>query len=255
MKFTDSLLITSLLLLQHFVFMRSDTSIRIVDGVDKYADSNKLPYIEPVSYHGPDSLAILNGLCFTKAFDRYEYQLCPFQNITSRRLTSLNQRPVLLGVWGHWMVLESLAQPADGVSIALYDRMKYIDGQICGITSKSVTLRLLCETGHDIEISKVEELGSCDFYMELALPFPCSILMGEAPSEAVISSDSRITTSSATATAAVVSTQAVTDYVADHERMGNSSSYRSELVEKVGQLISSMSPLDDMLTYECRWKS
>jgi hypothetical protein len=63
--------------------------IKIVDGVDKKGERGPftgLSYNEPNGIYGPEGLYFLNGLCFLATADRYEYSVCPFQNITQRRL-------------------------------------------------------------------------------------------------------------------------------------------------------------------------
>jgi hypothetical protein len=63
--------------------------IKLVDGVDKKGERGPftgLSYHEPNGIYGPEGLYFLNGLCFLATADRYEYSVCPFQNITQRRL-------------------------------------------------------------------------------------------------------------------------------------------------------------------------
>ena len=102
-----------------------DQEVRIVEGIAKLEDTTSSlsdPYQTPepiygacgiarvhavrlccfsgcgvllVGNAGPESLFFLDGLCFQSAFEKYEYSVCPFQNVTQRRLT--NARSVLLG--------------------------------------------------------------------------------------------------------------------------------------------------------------
>jgi hypothetical protein len=75
--------------------------VKIVDGADKKPDrgnSDGLAYVDPHSIPtGPQALLMLNGLCFSAHAERYEYTLCPFQNVTQRRI--VGTRATLLGTY------------------------------------------------------------------------------------------------------------------------------------------------------------
>lgn len=63
--------------------------VKVVDGIDKKGErgsSSGLSYSEPEQISGPEALFSLNGHCFLASVDRYEYSVCPFQNITQRRV-------------------------------------------------------------------------------------------------------------------------------------------------------------------------
>ncbi len=124
--------------------------VKIVDGVDKKGErgpSTGLSYSQPDPFYGPEALTVLNGLCFTAAVERYEYSVCPFQNVTQRRLIGpsatllgfpiLNSELILLGVWGQWSTNETSQT---------YDTMMFTNGQTCGKKGRSVRLSLFC--GH-----------------------------------------------------------------------------------------------------------
>jgi hypothetical protein len=112
--------------------------IKLVDGVDKKGErgpNNGLVFHEPSLLSGPESLFFLNGLCFLATQDRYEYSVCPFQNITQRRI--IGSSATLLGVWGEWVTNETHHA---------YDTMSYLNGQTCGRKGRSAQLGLSC--GH-----------------------------------------------------------------------------------------------------------
>ncbi len=122
--------------------------VKIVDGVDKKGErgpSTGLSYSQPDPFSGPEALTVLNGLCFTAAIDRYEYSVCPFQNVTQRRLigpsstllgTSLpSEKLIISGIWGQWLTNETSQN---------YDTMIFINGQTCGRKGRSVRLSLFC---------------------------------------------------------------------------------------------------------------
>ncbi len=74
------------------------TSIRIVEGVDKRSDTFDATseYVHPNQYPtGPHAIHFMNGLCITKSVERFEYSVCPFQNVTQKRIGTT--RPSLLG--------------------------------------------------------------------------------------------------------------------------------------------------------------
>lgn len=77
--------------------------VKIVDGADKKPDrgnSDGLAYVDPYSIStGPQALLILNGHCFNAHAERYEYSVCPFQNVTQRRI--VGTRATLLGTLQH----------------------------------------------------------------------------------------------------------------------------------------------------------
>jgi hypothetical protein len=82
-------------------------TVRILEGVDKKSDKdeNKLEYVEPDPMYGPNSLSFLQGACFMGSFDRYDYTVCPFQNVTQKRTTAM--KPTLIGIWGNWKTTSS----------------------------------------------------------------------------------------------------------------------------------------------------
>lgn len=71
----------------------------LVDGAEKKPDrgnTDGLAYVDPLSIpSGPRALLLLNGMCFGAHVDRYEYTVCPFQNVTQRRI--VGTRSTLLG--------------------------------------------------------------------------------------------------------------------------------------------------------------
>lgn len=84
-----------------FVLYLSDNSARawnsrgfqpgkLTEGIDKFSDDNTdndiyFPPLDPKI--GPDALFLLDDICIQKAFDRFEYTVCPFHNVTSKRIS------------------------------------------------------------------------------------------------------------------------------------------------------------------------
>lgn len=84
-------------------------SVKIVEGIEKYStdttagtftDSTSLPYVQPDPFTGPSSLYFLTNRCFMTSAERWEFFVCPFHNVTQRRV--LGAKLNLLGVWGQW---------------------------------------------------------------------------------------------------------------------------------------------------------
>lgn len=136
--------------------------IKLVDGVDKKGErgpNNGLTFHEPSLLSGPESLFFLNGYCFLATQDRYEYTVCPFQNITQRRL--IGPSATLLGVWGEWTRNETHQA---------YDTMNYLNGQTCGRKGRSVQLGLSC--GHptfEILTNSITEVSERERFVLVSL--------------------------------------------------------------------------------------
>ena len=56
-------------------------------------------------FSGPSHLSYLLGKCFTHSSDKYEYKVCPFDNITQHeRVVSSGAYSGVIGVWKEWVV-------------------------------------------------------------------------------------------------------------------------------------------------------
>lgn len=185
-------------------------NVRIIEGIDKKSDKddNKIDYVEPDRISGPSSLYFMQGSCFTGSFDRYEYSICPFQNITQRRTTAL--KPQLIGLWGDWKtstspthtqkivngepkaissggsgqdIASTVHMPAsdtqaDSAQYRYYNTMVYPKGRNCGVEGESIAyVYLQCEHT-DFEVISVDSEASCKYSMTLGLPISCDLLRG-----------------------------------------------------------------------------
>eukprot|EP00428_Durinskia_dybowskii_P061162 CAMPEP_0170383032 /NCGR_PEP_ID=MMETSP0117_2-20130122/15262_1 /TAXON_ID=400756 /ORGANISM="Durinskia baltica, Strain CSIRO CS-38" /LENGTH=158 /DNA_ID=CAMNT_0010638715 /DNA_START=164 /DNA_END=640 /DNA_ORIENTATION=- len=154
---------------------------------------------------GPPALAFLKGSCFMGSFDRYEYSLCPFQNVTQRRTTAV--KPQLLGVWGNWRTTNSLVHKSkkgqnkrskanskgndedeekyedietspvseDEASRNYYNIMEFANGKNCGVATGIATVYLECE--HDkFEIKSIDSESNCEYALTFGLPISCDLL-------------------------------------------------------------------------------
>lgn len=166
--------------------------MKIVEGIDKWStdpvvhtpntDSSFTMSPSPVDpFSGTINLSFLQGSCFSSTQDRFEYTLCPYQNVTSKRI--MGQKTNLLGVWGNWQASND-NKPS---------MMKYVDGQPCtddnmmGGESKEITpgqltvtsVEIVCTYTKPIEsvtILSVEETSVCSYHIRLGVPIACSLL-------------------------------------------------------------------------------
>lgn len=148
---------------------QSIKNIKIVEGIDKISskeDSLESVVADPIS--GPESLHFLNGVCFKKLVDRFEYNVCPFQNITQRRITG--NYPTILGVWGSW-----LHENQQTSQILDYKTMNYVEGKSCGDSKVDTKLVLDCEHKGDFEITSVDDSTFCTYVIRVGLPLACSL--------------------------------------------------------------------------------
>ena len=142
------------------------------DAHTKFAD------IQPRQFYGPPALGFLDGICIKHEVGRFEYTICPFQNITNKRVSS--HRISLLGKWDGWTIHDS----TDPNLLYNYSLMSYGRGDACGGDTKSVTLTLDCgEEFNALEVVNVDEnAGPCGYSIVLGLPIHCSLLLGSHPS-------------------------------------------------------------------------
>jgi hypothetical protein len=146
-------------------------NIKIVEGIDKIsAKEDSLDSVVPDPISGPESLHFLNGVCFNKLVDRFEYNVCPFQNITQRRITG--NYPTILGVWGSWQDASGIQQANQIVD---FKTMNYVEGKSCGESKVDTKLILECEHNGEFEIISVDDSTFCTYVVKLGLPMACSL--------------------------------------------------------------------------------
>lgn len=175
------------------------TTIKIVDGIDKLYDTPiagasatnnyyepQLPYVKPKDYAGPEGLQFLSKRCFFQDIDRWNYRVCPFQNITQKR--NVAQKETLLGVWDHWNDVKIDITSNHGhdnsdptVSKKVYSSMEYVEGVACGDEKDSplttTTVNLQCGDEYSsVKILEVNDKEFCKFQITMFVPIPCSLL-------------------------------------------------------------------------------
>lgn len=81
-----------------------NSSLSCWEEVKFLAYSYFLLHAFPIAMHPSVSAT---GMCFETMVDRYVYRICPFQNVTMRRITA--SRATLLGRWSkslvYWLFL------------------------------------------------------------------------------------------------------------------------------------------------------
>jgi hypothetical protein len=179
-------------------------TVRILEGVDRKSDKddNTLEYVEPDPMYGPSDLFFLKGSCFTNSFERYEYTVCPFHNVTQKRTTALKAQ--VIGLWGNWKTTTStvhaqkgppkkvnshhaahssdtatvevapIESPGDS-SHSYYNVMEYPNGKNCGHGPGRTTVYLECEHSQ-FEIKSIDSELNCEYALTLGLPLSCSLL-------------------------------------------------------------------------------
>lgn len=168
--------------------LASKKNVKITDGVDfklndgGFSDTDTDSVADPDPVYGPESLYFLNGHCFSKTSGRFDYTICPFQNVTQRR--SIGQRgSTLIGVWGDWLTtINSTFHPIHGEDFQLrhYNAMRFVDGKNCGDGRQhySSVLNFKCDyEKEDFDVLGVEEdeSNSCNFVITLGVPLACSL--------------------------------------------------------------------------------
>lgn len=197
------MLLSILLLLSLHLVVCTSGVVKILEGVDRKSDKddNSLEYVEPDPICGPTDLYFLKGSCFVGSFDRYEYTICPFHNVTQRRTTAA--KPQIIGLWGHWTTTNSpihlykgqkgKPSPAtiasetntaagtvsipEGQSLAYYNVMEYTHGRNCGQGSGSTTIYLECARSK-FEVVSIDSELNCEYALTLGLPIACHLLLG-----------------------------------------------------------------------------
>lgn len=167
---------------------------RIVEGIDKWSTDSVVITSSPQNSHaripepfsGTINLSFLEGSCHSILEDRWEYTVCPYQNVTSKRIMA--QKTNLLGVWGHWTSKQS-----EESTSRKYPIMEYTDGQGCNGEDSFLTgekslrddkethasVTLICSSD-DRKIDHIHVLSvsesDCHYQFELGLPISCGLL-------------------------------------------------------------------------------
>lgn len=152
--------------------------VKWAEGTNRQPDrglSEKNYYLEHKEpeglMHGPEALFYLNGMCFETSVDRYLYRVCPFQNVTMRRITA--SRATLIGHWMEW---------SDD-----FRTQQFSMGQSCGGKTRTAAVLMQCLSPHDVRTNAVKsfptlptdavkEEGSCHHSFILELPLACRLL-------------------------------------------------------------------------------
>ncbi|KAI6648464.1 N-acetylglucosamine-1-phosphate transferase, gamma subunit L homeolog precursor [Oopsacas minuta] len=139
--------------------IQEGTPIRIVDisqyGIGSSSRTLKIQsLVEPLPAMGPSHLLQLRGHCFNLKSGDYNYELCPFYNISQREVTNRwNSYHGLLGVWSGW-IFQNQSDYVRG--------MRYSFGDKCGTDYKNATVIFECSETNN-SLYKVDESDKCEF--------------------------------------------------------------------------------------------
>lgn len=123
-------------------------------------------------FSGPESLMVLLNECFTTSHDKYEYRVCPFHNITQKRIVGNAWN--LLGTYSNWFDNE-------GPDFK-YRSTLYIGPQCGNDLNTSVVLEFVCSDisrdtiVQDYALAIIDDVLHCKYTMQLSVPLPCSLL-------------------------------------------------------------------------------
>lgn len=191
------------LLLNFFILLLSFTNIyskdplskpiKIVDGApltsstpgsSSSSDSNTVISFPPRPFNGPSSLLFLSKICIPFSYERFEYTLCPFQNITQKR--TIGNSIINLGSWGDW-VTENKKEDGSSVrtfspvpisNLEYFKLQKYTNGKSCGENDEKIesTIEFVCEypTSKGLEVISLDD-SYCKFNFKLGVNAPCSL--------------------------------------------------------------------------------
>ncbi|XP_052816440.1 N-acetylglucosamine-1-phosphotransferase subunit gamma-like [Mya arenaria] len=125
---------------------------------------NKLKMrVTPSNFSGPPLFSRLNGKCFSKTFDDYKYEFCPFWNVTQHE-QSLRWNPYsgILGVWQEWEI-------ENNTFVAMVMR----EGDKCG--NKHRTTKVYFKCGKENVITNVSEPSTCNYRVDFTTPYTCHL--------------------------------------------------------------------------------
>jgi hypothetical protein len=154
--------------------------VKVIEGVDVAGvvgsgmnDAGIDPtQAHPETMHGPEALFPLSGLCFCESADRMEYCVCPFRNVTMRRVTG--GRATVLGVFGSWVGHRSSSSSPLGNDNLV---MEFFRGQACGQGTRRVSVEIVPDAAeYVLDAASIEENPACHTQMRLLVPLPRDLL-------------------------------------------------------------------------------
>ncbi|KAL8603567.1 hypothetical protein ACOMHN_022519 [Nucella lapillus] len=117
--------------------------------------------VQPANVSGPPHLQHLRKRCFSKTFENYKYNLCPFSNVTQHEQGyHWNPYNGVLGVWQEWEIENNT-----------FLSMEMTDGDNCGNIRRSIKVKFAC--GNSSEIVSVSEPETCHYMMVFSTTRVC----------------------------------------------------------------------------------
>ncbi|XP_076459735.1 N-acetylglucosamine-1-phosphotransferase subunit gamma-like [Babylonia areolata] len=125
------------------------------------ADEKLKMRVQPANVSGPPHLRYLHRHCFSKTFENYKYNLCPFSNVTQHEQGyHWNPYNGVLGVWQEWEIENNT-----------FVSMEMMDGDDCGQIHRSVKVKFEC--GNSSDIVSVSEPSTCHYVLVFSTPLVC----------------------------------------------------------------------------------
>lgn len=178
---------------QEEIFTSTTKTIKIVDGAPltqtapsahSTIDASITSALPPFPYVAPSSLYFLSNICLPYSYERFEYVLCPFQNITQRR--TIGNHMINLGTWGHWVTEDKRVEGSTTRSFTQinfkdlnkFKLQRYTNGKACGDTENNIesTIEFVCEhpTPKGVEVLGLDD-SFCKFNFKVGINAPCTL--------------------------------------------------------------------------------
>lgn len=121
------------------------------------------PFRPAAAVSGPPMLFGMASRCYSYTDDQYQYELCPFRNVTQRdKSLAPGSLHVIMGLWGRYDVKDNA-----------YAAMLFDDGTACGSGTRRST-RVNLECGNRLTVSRVTEPATCSYDMVFTMPQACN---------------------------------------------------------------------------------
>jgi hypothetical protein len=165
--------------------------------------STPVPHRAADAFAGPHELRALLGRCFGTTHGNYEYQICPFVNVTQREASSSwTAFYGILGLWGRWV-----GRAPTGTAALVGAKQRYDDGTECtGIgRRRHAEVRWECSRTGSYSLTDVREPRTCEYELVFTCPEACGPGGGGGGGNATIAAEAAATAAGAAGAAASAS--------------------------------------------------
>lgn len=133
-----------------------------MNGLDSKPEAVLQQRMKSGNFSGPQHFQSLQGRCFKHRDLKYEYILCPFQNITQEDIQAYYEPyKGVLGVWLDWII-------EDNQFVA----WNMVEGSSCG-TDRFRSTKVVLHCGASPELKSVIEPEKCRYLAEFETPEVC----------------------------------------------------------------------------------